>query len=103
MKNPTPEEMKSEAIKKVYDDDFARVHTRTADEPDKGDYNGSCNVTACQRPGAIYLHRANGKHYCRKCATRINSDPFNARDCETLYGVGELLIRPVENPHQTQK
>ena len=46
-------------------------------EPDKGQRLGSCNRTACQRPGAVGLH-SNGKYYCLACTNKINA--VNRRD-----------------------
>jgi hypothetical protein len=40
-------------------------------EIDKGMRLGSCNVTACQRPNAMWIH-SNGKYYCHQCAGLIN-------------------------------
>jgi len=53
---------------------------------DKGLKNGSCNVTACQEPGAIYFNKSTKKYYCRNCADAINW-PGGREDCMALYGV----------------
>lgn len=41
-------------------------------KPDKGEKGGSCNRTACQRPGAIWYNRAMYKWYCSRCARMLN-------------------------------
>jgi deoxycytidylate deaminase len=60
-------------------------------KPDKGHLNGSCNVTACQRDGAIMWNRAMHRYYCRECAAAGNADPVVSRDAERFYGVGQTL------------
>ena len=42
-------------------------------EPDKGEFQGSCNRRACQKPGADYYNKYTYKYYCKPCAFRINS------------------------------
>lgn len=54
--------------------------------PDKGLRGGSCNVTACQRPGALYFNKSTCKYYCRRCADEINW-PGGRADTMALYGV----------------
>jgi hypothetical protein len=39
----------------------------------KGAYLGNCNVTACQKPGAVWWNTAMRKFYCRSCAKAINA------------------------------
>ena len=39
----------------------------------KGTYLGNCNITACQRPGAVWFNRAMDRFYCRSCAHAINA------------------------------
>jgi hypothetical protein len=51
---------------------------------DKGLKNGSCNVTACQEPGAIYFNKSTRAYYCQDCAKEINK--YNRVDCLRLYG-----------------
>lgn len=54
---------------------------------EKGDYNGSCNITACQRPNsATWYNHSTRKYYCPSCAIRLNTDPFNKRDSERIWG-----------------
>lgn len=39
----------------------------------KGIAGGNCNRTACQSPGAVFVHRFNGPlYYCYSCAHDIN-------------------------------
>jgi hypothetical protein len=38
----------------------------------KGLYNGNCNRTACQQPGAIYFNHSTENYYCAACAAIIN-------------------------------
>lgn len=56
------------------------------DKPDKGLKGGSCNVTACQRPGAHYFNKSTRKYYCAECAEEINW-PGGRKDTMELYGV----------------
>lgn len=46
-------------------------HDRTL-HPDKGDFNGECNVTACSERGATWFNRATLGHYCERHARLIN-------------------------------
>jgi hypothetical protein len=39
--------------------------------PDKGKIHGSCNVTACQRPGATWFNTSTRAYYCEPCARDI--------------------------------
>lgn len=55
-------------------------------KPDKGLKNGSCNLTACQKPGARYYNKSTRKYYCADCAREINW-PGGRADCMRLYGV----------------
>ena len=55
-------------------------------KPDKGLKNGSCNRTACQKPGANYFNKSTRCYYCAECAERINWEGGRA-DCMALYGV----------------
>lgn len=53
----------------------------------KGEYNQECNITACQRPNsATWFNHSTRKYYCPSCAKRLNSDPFNARDTQEMFG-----------------
>lgn len=53
---------------------------------DKGEKNGSCNVTACQKPGATFFNKSTGKYYCQDCAKEINWGGGRL-DTFKLYGV----------------
>jgi hypothetical protein len=55
-------------------------------KPDKGLKGGSCNVTACQEPGANYYNKSTQKYYCKYCADRINW-PGGRADTMALFGV----------------
>lgn len=59
---------------------------QATNKPDKGDYAGSCNRTACQRPGASWFNHSTRRYYCVDCAWELNNDPFNKRDAQQLYG-----------------
>ncbi len=37
-----------------------------------GSLGGLCNRSACRAPGANWYHRFTRKHYCQRCAIRIN-------------------------------
>jgi len=52
---------------------------------DKGLKNGSCNITACQKPNAIYFNKSTMAYYCEPCAKEINW-PGGRADCINLYG-----------------
>lgn len=41
------------------------------DKTDKGKKGGSCNRTACQRPGADYYNKYMDAFYCLHCAQEI--------------------------------
>lgn len=58
----------------------------TPDKPDKGEYAGSCNRRACQKPGATWFNHSTRRYYCANCAWELNNDPFNKRDAQELYG-----------------
>jgi hypothetical protein len=38
---------------------------------DKGKLRGSCNRTACQRPGATWFNTSTRAYYCQPCALDI--------------------------------
>ena len=41
--------------------------------PDKGQFGGSCNVTACQLPNsATWYNYSTERYYCRTCALELN-------------------------------
>lgn len=42
-------------------------------KPDKGKMNGSCNRTACQRPGATWFNTSTRAYYCEPCARDITT------------------------------
>jgi len=44
----------------------------TAIKPDKGKWNGSCNRSACQRPGATWFNTSTRAYYCEPCARDIS-------------------------------
>lgn len=44
---------------------------------DKGKRLGSCNVTACQRPGAYWYNKVMKAWYCTSCAREINYRPLD--------------------------
>lgn len=46
-------------------------------KPDKGKRLGSCNVTACQRPGAYWYNKVMNAWYCTSCAREINYRPLD--------------------------
>ena len=54
-------------------------------KPDKGLKNGSCNVTACQKPGATFFNKSTKKYYCCDCAREINW-PGGRQETFELYG-----------------
>ena len=56
------------------------------DKPDKGDKGGRCNITRCQRPGASWFNHSTRRYYCADCAWFLNTDKFNKRDAQELYG-----------------
>lgn len=60
---------------------------------DKGQFNGACNVTACQLPNsAVYFNHSTRAYYCVTCATAINNS--NRADAHRLYG-HDLCIKEV--------
>lgn len=54
------------------------------EKPDKGELDGSCNRTACQKPGAKWFNHSTRKYYCGDCADLINKANFS--DAMRLYG-----------------
>lgn len=50
------------------------------DKTDKGQENGSCNRSACQKPGAIWYNHGSHAWYCEGCRRDIEWDSFNKRD-----------------------
>jgi hypothetical protein len=57
--------------------DDVRLYPLDAElKADKGHKHGSCNRTACQRPGATWYNRVMRAWYCPPCARMINAgDP----------------------------
>lgn len=41
--------------------------------PEKGLFNGRCNVTACQEPGAVFFNTGSNAYYCSECAADIHA------------------------------
>ena len=60
---------------------------------DKGLLGGSCNVTACQRPGAFMYNKSTKAYYCHDCATEINW-PGGRELTMEIYG-RPLLCEPL--------
>lgn len=54
-------------------------------KPDKGHEGGSCNVTRCQAPNALYFNHGSHSWYCHGCMIQIGGDTFNKRDWEANY------------------
>lgn len=52
---------------------------------DKGAFNGSCNRTACQAPGATWYNHSTRLYYCPACAGLINY-PGGMADALRLFG-----------------
>jgi hypothetical protein len=57
----------------------------SVNKPDKGWKNGSCNITACQKPDATFENIGNGKYYCSDCVREINW-PGGRNDTFSIYG-----------------
>lgn len=47
---------------------------------DKGQQGGSCNVTACQEPGATWFNTSTRAFYCPSCARKINRACIDFRE-----------------------
>lgn len=60
---------------------------KESDKSDKGDFEGTCNITACSTglPATWYNHSTR-KYYCESCASRLNVDEFNRRDAQRMFG-----------------
>lgn len=53
----------------------------------KGQYGGSCNITACQKENsAFWFNHFNQMYYCEECANRLNNDIFNKRSALEKLG-----------------
>jgi hypothetical protein len=60
----------------------------------KGQFNGNCNITSCQKPGANWFNHSTRAYYCSSCGNRLNKDPFNMKHSACLYD-GHLLCSKV--------
>lgn len=60
----------------------------------KGIKNGNCNVTACQKPNAIYFNKSTRKYYCKECADAIN---WEGGRLDTFKLYGKPLLCEVED------
>lgn len=68
---------------------YAPGNHKGPDRSDKGQYGGSCNVTACQLPGsAFWFNHSTEKYYCDTCAWAIN---HANRDDSFVRGLGHPL------------
>ncbi|RWZ87294.1 MAG: hypothetical protein EO766_12275 [Hydrotalea sp. AMD] len=79
---------------------FGAIVTSTTNKPDKGLLDGHCNVTACQRPHAIYYNKSTQKYYCHECALEINR--WNVNDSVELYGTPHLCELDEKYKHLTR-
>lgn len=79
--------------------------------PQKGLFNGRCNITACQKPGAVFFNTGTNAYYCRECAadihagTRYHLDWLNER---MIYFVDdqperELTLATVESTEDIER
>jgi len=62
----------------------------------KGKFNGNCNITSCQKPGATWWNKSTRKYYCESCALELNR--VNRKDCLRLFGHPDLC----EEHHGTE-
>lgn len=79
-------------------------------KPDKGQFAGSCNRTACQAPDATWWHMDTRAYYCEPCAYMLNT--MHAAEAQRIYG-GPLLreheargvpkCTPVQSVHLGEK
>jgi hypothetical protein len=54
---------------------------------DKGELNGKCNITSCQKPNsATWYNHSTQKYYCVSCAKRLNNDVFNKPAALDMFG-----------------
>lgn len=53
---------------------------------DKGFFNGSCNRSACLKPGANWYNHGSLAYYCQSCASELNYDHFNRKDALDNWG-----------------
>ena len=54
---------------------------------DKGQFNGTCNLSRCTtgKPATWYNH-GSLNYYCEECAKMLSADPVNAADAQRLFG-----------------
>lgn len=72
---------------------------------DKGEFNGSCNRTCCQRTlmdtrGGNWWNKATRAYYCQGCAIRINENnnlPYRDRVLSLVIPVTDSDDRPPMN------
>ncbi len=73
---------------------------------DKGEFEGSCNITRCQRPNsATWFNHSTRKYYCRSCAHTLNFDSFNRKDALEMWGhllctEGEVIEGDYQEIHE---
>lgn len=51
---------------------------------DKGEFGGSCNRFACQKPHAVWYNHSTRMYYCTMCARMINE--ANRTDAQRMFG-----------------
>ena len=60
-----------------------------AQHPDKGEFTGACNRTACNNTNAMWYNKSTRKYYCTPCAQAINgANP----EAHKMYGTS-LCVR----------
>jgi hypothetical protein len=73
------------------------IHGVSSSADDKGELNGKCNITRCQKPNsATWYNHSTRKHYCQSCASRLNNDEFNSRYAMRMFG-HDLCTEVVEH------
>lgn len=61
------------------------------DDPNKGQvYGGECNITRCDRRGAVYWNMGTYGLYCPQCASGINWQPDKSPLCVLVDAKPEL-------------
>lgn len=58
----------------------------------KGQKDGNCNRTDCQKPGAVYYNYSTRKWYCPECAHKINM--MNHSDAWRMFGHDLCIYNP---------
>jgi hypothetical protein len=54
---------------------------------DKGQFNGTCNLSRCKTGDkATWWNHGSYNFYCPSCASMLNNDDFNKRDAMRLFG-----------------